>query len=120
MSGKEQRKLKMGQVLWVGAVFLGNLLVLISIVTSIFGVSVPHPTDSVQNYDCGSVLSPVSSLSDSKLATDIVCKDAMGDRRGSVFGFVVFGFLLSTAGMVMLMRTFMEKKEKTKKVDEKE
>ena len=116
MSDKN-KKLRLGQMMWLLVAGVGNLLILVAVVSSLVGVSTPHPTDPVQSYDCGSVLAPKSSLSDSKLSTDIVCKDAMGGRRGSVFWMQVFGLVLSMGGMVMLVRPHF-RRPKEKAVDE--
>ena len=117
--GKENsKKLKFGQVFWLGVAGVGSLLVLIAIVSSILGVSAPHPSDPVQNYDCGSVLSPLTSLSDSKISTDMVCKDVMAGKRGSVFWGTVLGWVFTVGGVVMFVRTIVRKKEVVKKVEE--
>lgn len=117
---EKKKKLSFVQMLWVGVAGVGSLLLLISIVSSLVKVNAPHPTDPVQKYDCGSVMAPVNSLSDSKYSTDIVCKDAMGGRRGSVFFLELFGWLLMTGGVVMLVRSLVEKKKavESKKDDE--
>ena len=106
----EKKKLKAGQIIWLGVVGVGNLLMLISIVSSLLKVSVPHPSDTVQTYDCGSVVSPLSSLSDSKYSTDIVCREVMRGRRTSVFWLEVFGWILSVGGVVMFVRSLVRVK----------
>ena len=102
-----KKKLKMGQILWLGVTGVGSLLILITIVSSLLGVSTPHPSDPVQTYACGNILSPVTSTSDSKYATDVVCRDAINERRGGVFWMTILGWILSVGGVVMLVRSLV-------------
>lgn len=111
MKGEKQKKLSFMQMLWVGVAGVGSLLLLVSIVSSLVKVNAPHPTDPVQKYDCGSVMAPVNSLSDSKYSTDIVCKDAMNGRRGGAFWMELWGWILMTGGVVMLVRSLVWKKK---------
>jgi len=117
MKGEKGKKmLRIGQIMWLAVAGAGSLLILVSIVSGATKVSAPHPTDPMQKYDCGSVLSPVTSLSDSKYSTDIVCKDVMSGRRWGVFWMEVFGWLLMTGGLVMFVRGFV-RKPKAKNTD---
>ncbi len=111
----EKGKLGGKQLIWVGIVAVGCVLLLLSIFNFFGGVSTPNPSDAVQSYDCGSVLSPVTSSSDSRSATDIVCKDVMNGRRGSVFLLEVAGLLVVALGMTMLVLPNFRKGEKKEK-----
>ena len=106
MSG-DKKKLKMIQILWIAMAGVGQVLILVSIVSSFLGVSTPHPSDPVQNYACGSILSPATSTSDSKYATDVVCRDAINERRSGVFWSTLLGWILSVGGIVMLVRSLV-------------
>lgn len=110
MKGEKNKKgIKLGQVAWLAVVGAGALMIFVSIVSSLVGVGAPHPTDPAQKYNCGSVLSPVYSLSDSEYSTNIVCRDVMAARRGSVFWLEVFGWILMVGGVVMLVRGVVRK-----------
>ena len=113
-----KRKAKMGKMLWLVVAGIGNLLILVALVMSVWGISTPNPADVKQNYDCGSVMSPKQSFADSELSTEIVCKDSLAARRGSMLWMQVFGLILSIGGMVMLGKALFGKPKEKKLTEE--
>lgn len=115
MKNEEKKKSKLGQMLWIGVVLAGNILVLMAMFQFFWKVSTPRQQDATQTISCGSLMTRNITTSNAEDNTNVACKDVMEKRGRSVLLLMVGGFVVSTFGAVMLGRPLVMKKRVEKK-----